>query len=107
VQWPAGTTNYWYYDESTVSKSGLSIAATLSDIRDGDYNMTNGVNNCGRPEDGWTVRSWCQGDTNVEANIGTDGHCTYKFPDGVNSVSWGTLPHNFFAFTCFKPLGKE
>jgi hypothetical protein len=67
--------------------------------------MTQGINNCGYTEGSWHMRSSFQGDTARDANIGSDGHCTENFPDGQNTVSWGTLPTGIFAITCRGTIG--
>jgi hypothetical protein len=82
-------TDAWYYNESTSSRAGLSGSATLSDIRQAVYNLTNGVNNCGWAESGWNVRGAYKGTTSLYANINQYGKCTSRFPDGQNTVSWG------------------
>lgn len=95
------TTLNWYYNESTVSRAGLSGSATLSDIRAGNSNMTLGMNNCGWSEQGFNAFGAYQGTTSRYANIDTSGHCTNNFPDGQNTVSWGPFyGNNTLAHTC-------
>lgn len=95
------TTDKWYYNESTASQAGLSVSASLADLRQANSNMTLGINNCGYAEGVFTASGAFQGDTSKYANIDASGHCTSNFPDGQNTVSWqrftssGTL-----AITC-------
>lgn len=94
VRWPASVTVNWYYNESSVSRSGLSVSATLSDVRQANSNITLGINNCGYAEGVWTSKAQFIGDTSKYANIDSNGKCTSNFPDGQNTVSWGSLPYD-------------
>lgn len=85
----AEPTELWYYNESTVSRAGLNLSATITDIRDGNYNMTTGQNNCGFQTGVFPVHGGFEGNTSLFANINSSGNCTSKFPDGQNTVSWG------------------
>jgi hypothetical protein len=82
----------WSYNESTVSRAGLSGPATLADIRAGNYNMTTGQNNCGFATGAFAARGAYFGTTSLYANVDSGGHCTTRFPDGYDTVSWGPLP---------------
>lgn len=103
--WAAGTTDYWYYNESSVSRSGLSVSATLADTRQASSNMTLGINNCGYAEGAWRSKASFQGNTSRYANVDSAAHCTSRFPDGQSTVSWGTLPSGTLAITCWHDIG--
>ena len=64
----------WFYNESSVSRSGLSVSATLADVRGGNFNMTQGINNCGFAQSVWGVSGAFQGNTSLFANIDSAGH---------------------------------
>lgn len=81
------STLVWYYNDSTVSRAGLSVSATLSDIRAGNSNITLGINNCGYSETGFRAYGSYAGTTSKYANINANGQCLT--PDGQNTVSWG------------------
>jgi hypothetical protein len=81
----------WLYNQSTESRAGLVNASTLSNIRSGNYNITTGQNNCGFATGAFAARGAYLGTTSVYANIDSSGHCTTRFPDGYNTVSWGPL----------------
>lgn len=102
VRWPASATVNWYYNESSVSRSGLSVSASLDDVRQANTNMTRGINNCGFAESVWNSRAQFIGDTSKYANIDSSAHCTSSFPDGQNTVSWGSLPSGYLAYTCYE-----
>jgi Matrixin len=92
----ASPTLLWYYNESTASRAGLSGSATLSDIRAGNYNMTNGINNCGYAEGTFAIHGSYQGTTSRYANINSAPGCTSNFPDGQNTVSWGPIDSSHY-----------
>jgi hypothetical protein len=101
----------WYYNQSTVSRAGLNGPATLTAIRAANANMTNGVNNCGYPENvfgayiGGVPLGAYQGTTSKYANINSSAQCTSNFPDGQNTVSWGpfnSAEADTLALTCFE-----
>jgi hypothetical protein len=87
----------WYYNENSVP-SGLSGAATLTDIRAGNTNMTQGINNCGYSETGFRSVGSYAGTTGKSANIRTDGECSAS--DGQSTVSWGPLSVDQVAYDC-------
>lgn len=95
-RWPQ--TLVWKYNESTVSLSGLSVAASLSDIRTGNTNITMGVNNCGYSQVGFKAYGSFAGNTGKYANMTSGGQCLS--PDGQNTVSWGPLSDGI-ASTCY------
>ena len=86
----------WYYNASTASRAGLSASATTSDIRAGNYNITTGINNCGYAEGTFEVHGSYQGTTSRYANINSAAGCTSNFPDGQNTVSFGTFDSNHY-----------
>ncbi len=85
----AEPTELWFYNESTASRAGLSVSASLADIRAGNYNMTTGQNNCGFLTNAFPVHGGFEGNTSLFANIDSNGDRTAKFPDGQNTVSFG------------------
>lgn len=96
----------WYYTESTASRANLTIAATESDIRGGNTNMTTGQNDCGYPTGQFRSHGAFQGNTSKYANIDSSGNCTSNFPDLQNTVSWGpytgtALTSGTLADTCY------
>jgi hypothetical protein len=98
-------TDAWKYNESTASRAGLTVATTEQDIRTALFNLTQGVNNCGLVEGGFNATGRFQGGTTLFANIDNTSHCTSKFPDGQNTVSWGPFDSahaSTLAFTCFQ-----
>ena len=96
----------WFYNESTVSRVGLNLSATIADIRAGNFNMTTGQNNCGFATGAFSSSGSFQGDTSLFANIDSGGNCTSRFPDGQNTVSWGpTTSGTLLAETCFEFSG--
>ncbi len=92
----ASPTLLWYYNELTASRAGLSGSATLSDIRAGNYNITNGINNCGYAEGVFAIHGSYQGTTSRYANINSAAGCTSNFPDGQNTVSWGPFDSSHY-----------
>lgn len=92
------STLVWYYNDSTVSRAGLSVSATLSDIRAGNSNITLGINNCGYSETGFRAYGSYAGTTSKYANINANGQCLT--PDGQNTVSWGPLNNSDVAEDC-------
>jgi len=97
-------TDAWYYNESTASRAGLTVSATESDIRQANTNLTRGINNCGWSEGAFGVRGAFQGNTSKYANINSASACTSNFPDGQNTVSWGSFDSNHsgaLAYTCY------
>src|SRR5262249_54018535 len=77
----------WYYNASTASRAGLTASLTLSDIRDANYSMTMGINNCGYSETGFRAYGQYAGNTSKYANIDSNGDCIPgRFPDGQNTV---------------------
>jgi hypothetical protein len=102
--WGAQTLD-WYYNESTASRAGLTVAATESDIRGANTNMTTGVNDCGYATGQFRSHGAFQGNTSKYANIDSSGNCTSNFPDLQNTVSWGpfsgtALSNGTLAVTC-------
>lgn len=94
------TTLNWYYNESSVSRSGLGVTATLDEVRQANANMTEGVNDCGYTGRFRAYGSFA-GNTTKYANIDSSGDCTSSFPDGQNTVSWGPFYGNSdLAVTC-------
>jgi hypothetical protein len=94
----------WYYNQSTVSRAGLGVSATLSDVRAGNYNLTTGQNNCGYATGAFNVAGSYQGNTSLFANIDSSAACTSRFPDGQNTVSWGPFNSSAagtLAVTCY------
>lgn len=107
----ASPTLLWYYNESTVSRAGLSGSTTLGDIRAGNSNITLGINNCGYAEGTFYIHGSYQGTTSRYANIDSNGNCTSNFPDGQNTVSWGPFTGsaysaNTLAETCYTWSGS-
>jgi hypothetical protein len=103
---------FWFYNESTVSRAGLNLAATISDIRAGNFNMSTGQNNCGFATGRFGVSGSFQGNTNLFANIDCSGNCTSRFPDTQNTLSWGplnaTTPNgDVIAQTCTDWIGAQ
>lgn len=84
----------WYYNESTASRAGLTVAATESDIRGANNNMTTGANDCGYPTGQFRSHGAFQGNTSKYANIDSSGNCTSNFPDLQNTVSWAPFTGN-------------
>jgi hypothetical protein len=96
----------WFYNESSVSRAGLNLSATIADIRGGNFNMTTGQNNCGFATGAFSASGAFQGNTSLFANIDSSGNCTSRFPDGQNTVSWGPFtPASLLALTCFEFSG--
>jgi hypothetical protein len=94
----------WWYNESTASRAGLTVAATEADVRQANTNLTTGINNCGFAQNAFNVKGTFQGNTSKFANINPAAQCTGNFPDGQNTVSWGTFDTNHpksLAFTCY------
>lgn len=94
----------WWYNESTASRAGLTVAATEADIRAANTNLTTGANNCGFATNAFNVKGTFQGSTSLFANINPASQCTGNFPDGQNTVSWGTFDSNHtstLAYTCY------
>jgi len=85
----AEPTELWYYNESTASRAGLSVSASLADLRAGNYNMTTGQNNCGLQTNAFPVHGGFEGNTSRYANIDSNGDKTSKYPDGQNTLSFG------------------
>lgn len=97
-------TDPWYYNESTASRAGLGVSATTSDIKQGNANLTGGINNCGFSEHTFNVRGVFEGNTSKYANIISAAACSSNFPDGQNTVSWGTFDSSHsgtLALTCY------
>lgn len=70
-------------------------------IRAGNQNDTLGHNDCGYPTGTFHVSAPIQGDTGMYANVDSNAHCTSKFPDGQNTVSWGPLAGTgYLAWSC-------
>jgi matrixin len=86
----------WWYNSSTASRAGLSASATLSDIRNGNNNMSTGQNNCGYSTGAFLVQGAYRGDTSLYANVDSTTHCTNNFPNGQNTVSFGTIDSAHF-----------
>ena len=63
----------WFYNESSVSRAGLNLSATIADIRGGNFNMTTGQNNCGFATGAFSASGAFQGDTSLFANIDSSG----------------------------------
>jgi hypothetical protein len=100
-------TDVWYYNQSTVSRTNLTVSATLADIRQANTNLTQGINNCGFTQGSGTfdVQGAYSGNTSKFANINSAAQCTSNFPDGQNTVSWGTFDSNHsstLALTCYE-----
>ena len=90
----------WSYNSST-TPSGLSATDALTRIRNGNTNMSRGINNCGRPEGVFSSVGAYQGDTSRYANVDAAGNCTPSFPDGYNTESWQTFNSPaLLALTC-------
>ncbi len=97
-------TDIWYYNQSTASRAGLGVSATTSDIRQANTNLTTGINNCGYAQNQFDVQGAYQGNTSKYANINSAAQCTGNFPDGQDTVSWGTFDSNHsgtLAYTCY------
>jgi Matrixin len=97
-------TDIWYYNESSVSRAGLSGSTTLSDIRQANTNLTQGINNCGFTQGAFEVKGAYSGTTSKFANINSASQCTSNFPDGQDTVSWGPFDTNHsstLAYTCY------
>jgi hypothetical protein len=54
-------TDAWFYNQGTASRAGLTVAATQSDIRQANTNLTQGINNCGFPQGTFNVQGAFQG----------------------------------------------
>ncbi len=104
---------FWFYNESTVSRAGLNLNATISDIRAGNFNMSTGQNNCGFATGRFSVSGSFQGNTSLFANIDSSGNCIPgRFPNTQNTVSWGplnaTTPNgDVIAQTCTYWIGAQ
>jgi len=98
----------WYYNSSSVSRAGLSVSATLADIRAGNTNMSTGQNNCGYATGTFGSTGAYQGTTSRYANINSSAQCTGNFPDGQNTDSWGPFDSSAagtLAVTCYTYSG--
>lgn len=95
----------WFYNQSTAGRAGLSGTASLADIRSANQNITLGINNCGFSQRGFRSVGAFQGTTAKFANVDSTVHCTSNFPDGQNTVSWGTIDDpSVLAVTCWDAL---
>lgn len=83
--------DYWFYNQATAYRAGLSVSASTADVRSANGDLTNGMNNCGFAEDALAVHGAFQGNTGRFANVDSAGDCTSNFPDGQNTVSFGPL----------------
>lgn len=98
-----GSTYKWYINESTITnRTNLNLSSTITNIRQGNTNMTTGVNNCGYSGEFGAYGAF-QGNTSRYANINSSGNCTSKFPDGQNTVSFGSFNSGLsdLAVTCY------
>jgi hypothetical protein len=84
----------WYINTSTIAnRTNLDVATAVSNIRQGNSNMTTGQNNCGFIGQPAAFGAY-QGSTSRFANINANLNCTSTFPDGQNTHSFG--PDNLF-----------
>jgi hypothetical protein len=95
------TTLNWYYNQSTESRDPQLVGSSpITQIRDGNSNMSNGYNDCGITEQPKVTGAY-QGTTSAYANVNASGGCTSNFPDGQNTVSWQAFTNsNVLAATC-------
>lgn len=83
-------TDKYYINQSTISqRTNLDAAAAVTNLRDGNYNMTTGQNNCGWATGVFKAYGAYQGDTTKYANITSDATPSSNFPDGQNTLSFG------------------
>jgi hypothetical protein len=78
----------WYYNLGSQSRAqSLTDSDALSQIRQGNTNMSRGLNDCGLTTSLSSEGSY-QGTSTNYANIDADGDCSSNFPDSESTVSW-------------------
>lgn len=90
----------WRYNTATTARAELDPAKSLRNIRRANTNLTSNAYGC--TDGGFGAWGNYLGTTGKYANVDGYGRCTSKFPDGQNTISWGSLSGtSALAVTCF------
>jgi hypothetical protein len=88
--------NYrWYYNPANAPAAIASTA--LAAITASSKTVASGYNRCGSVPNLPTKQQY-MGTTRTVAQVGANGDCNGN--DGRSTISWGTLPSSYLAYTC-------